>query len=120
MSKFEEKADWLAIVIHFVPGFLFGCFIAFFLSDSDPKSIQANYWMGSDFLLYFILGGGFIMGSITSYYGDRIWARSAYRVIRPVGVCHSRGSFFLIIGLCILGGMMILACILRAFSRVIG
>ena len=75
----NRRADWVAWGFQFVLGLLFGGLA------SAVLIVRATGWdsMTAPGLLLRAVGGGLLGAALASYYGDRVWLGSAYKVIPP-------------------------------------
>ena len=108
----NRNVDWFAWVFQFVAGLLVGAFIGAVII-SRRRRHGGGWWIAPDLVLPFIVGAALIGGGLASFYGDRLWIGSSYRVIPPDGVDHSRASHIASISSGVIGCFIVLTALIR-------
>jgi hypothetical protein len=107
-----KGADWLAWVLQFILGLIVGCVLGAVLISRR----RHGFWMTSEAIPAYLLGAALLGAALASYYGDRLWLGSSYRVIPPDEIRHSAKSRTASISVGGLGGILVLAAVLKHFA----
>lgn len=111
----KRGADWLAWFLQFIVGLAVGALVGLVMI-SRRRRYGGGFWLDPEQVSTFIFGAALICAGLASYYGDRLWLGSSYRVIPPDGIRHSDTSRILSIIMGLLGGILVLTALLRHFG----
>lgn len=111
----KRSADWLAWSLQFIVGLAVGAFIGIAII-ARRRRFGGGWWLASDQVSTLVLGAALIGAGLASFYGDKLWLGSAFRVIPPDGIKHSDTSRMVSIISGLLGVVFLLAAILRHFG----
>jgi hypothetical protein len=107
----KQSADWFS----WIPQFLFGLFIGHTLGTALALLV-----LGGDHLpahaSFLAWGVGLIGAGLGSLFGDRLWLSLSKHVIPPDRVTQNGPSRFLSLCAVTLGGLFIIATLLRTFN----
>lgn len=109
-----KGADWLAWALQFILGLIVGLVLGAVLISRR----RHGFWMASEAISTYLLGTALIGAALASYHGDRLWLGSSYRVIPADGIRHSAKSRAVSISTGVVGGILVLAAILKHFAVV--
>jgi TRAP-type C4-dicarboxylate transport system permease small subunit len=109
-----KGADWLAWALQFILGLIVGLILGAELISSRHHS----FWMASEAVPAHLLGAALIVAALASYYGDRLWLGSSYRIIPTDGIRHSAKSRAVSISTGVVGGILVIGAILKHFAVV--
>jgi hypothetical protein len=87
----RQRADWLAWSLQFIFGLIVGTFFGFGIIAKSHRR-GGGWWLASEQVSIFLSGAALIGAGLASYYGDRLWLGSSYRVIPPDDMKQSRIS----------------------------
>ena len=107
-----KGADWLAWALQFILGLIVGLILAVALISRRRHS----FWMAPEAIPAYFLGAALLGAALASYYGDRLWLGSSYRIISPDGIRHSAKSRAASISTGVVGGIFVLAAIFKHFA----
>jgi hypothetical protein len=111
----KRGADWFAWSLQFIVGLVIGAFIGV-ATIARRRTLGGGWWLASDQVSTFIWGAALIGAGLASFYGDRLWLGSSFRVIPPDGIKHSDTSSMVSILTGLLGVVLVLRAILRHFG----
>lgn len=106
----KQRADWLAWSLQFVVGLAVGAILGLYITWRGWRFGTST---PSQHFLMLVAGAAFVGAGLASYYGDRLWFGSSYRVISPDEIPHSTTSKVLSITTGVVGGGLILIALLR-------
>lgn len=109
-----KGADWLAWALQFILGLIVGLIFGAVLILRQRHS----FWMAAEAILAYFLGAALLGAALASYYGDRLWLGSSYRIISADGIRHSGKSRAASISTGVVGGILVMAAILKHFAVV--
>jgi len=112
MQEPSNKADWLAIVLQFVFGLLAGGLIGLAMVK---RRYRYEPWLREDLLWPYLIGCALFTAGLCAKFGDRLWLSDSYRMIRPEGPGHSRGSLWLPYGAMLIGAALVISSLYRHF-----
>ncbi len=107
-----KGADWLAWSLQFILGLIVGVVVGAVLISRRHQ----GFWMASEFIPVYLLGTALIGAALASYYGDRLWLGSSYRIIPADGIRHSSNSRVVSITTGVMGGLLSLVAVLKHFA----
>lgn len=110
----NRGADWLAWFLQFIAGLVAGALVS--VAIISRRRFGGGWWLASQQVPTFIWGTALIGAGLASFYGDRLWLGSSYRVIPPDDIKHSDTSRIVSIITGALGGILVLTAILRHFG----
>ena len=110
----KQGADWLAWSLHFVFGLFVGPVVGIFFITRRRHSD----WIASEDIPAFFFGAALIGAALASFYGDRLWGESSYRVIPPNEFRQSVKSRIASITTGVIGCILVLVPVLK-YSSVI-
>ncbi|CAN5870744.1 hypothetical protein BH11VER1_BH11VER1_35890 [soil metagenome] len=111
----KRGADWLAWSLQFIAGLVIGALLGCAII-SKSRRFGGGWWLASEHVSTFIWGAALVGAGLASFYGDRLWLGSSYRVIPPDGIEHSYTSRIVSIVTGALGGVLVVTSILRHFG----
>jgi uncharacterized membrane protein YeaQ/YmgE (transglycosylase-associated protein family) len=109
-----KGADWLGWSLQFILGLIVGCVLGAVLITRR----RHGFWMASEAIPAYLFGSALIGAAIASYHGDRLWLGSSYRIIPADGIRHNAKSRAASISTGVVGGILVLAAILKHFAVV--
>lgn len=110
----ERGADWLAWILQFIVGLVVGAIVGLVIISRGRYS--RGIWLDPEQVSTFIFGAALVGAGLASYYGDRLWLGSSYRVIPPDGIKHNETSRMASMVTGLLGGILVLVSLLRHFG----
>ena len=105
----KQRADWLAWSLQFIAGFVVGAMLALYI---PRRSWYIPSRAASAHILLLVLGAALIGAGLASYFGDRLWFGSSYRVIPPDDIPRNSTSKALSALTGAVGGILILLALL--------
>lgn len=111
----KRGADWFAWSLQFVVGLPVGALIGFAII-SRGRRFGGGWRLASDQVSIFLWGAALIGAGLASFYGDRLWLSSSYRVIPPDDIKHSNTSRIVSTATGALGCILVLTATLRHFD----
>ncbi len=112
----KHSADWFSWSLQFIAGLVVGAVVSLmFLGEHSRSGRGAGLveWRNAPI---FIAGAALIGAALASFYGDRLWLGDSYRVIPPDDIAHTDLSRIASIVVGVLGGLLVLAALLRQFG----
>lgn len=113
----KRSADWLAWSLQFVVGLAVGAFIGVAII-SRRRRFGSGWWLAPEQASFFICGAALLGAGLASFYGDRLWLGSSFRVIPPKDIEHSKASRIVSIVTVFAGSITLASVILRHFVAV--
>ncbi len=107
-----KGADWLAWALQFILGLIVGLIFGAVLILRRRHS----FWMAAEAIPFHLMGAALIGAALASYYGDRLWLGSSYRIISADGIRHSGKSRAVSISTGVVGGILVMTAILKHFA----
>jgi hypothetical protein len=86
----KQKADWFAWVFQYIFGFIGGGCFAFAMTHKRFR-VRSNGLI-TEHVDTFIVGMALIWAAMASFYGDRLWLGSNYKIIPPDDISHNKIS----------------------------
>lgn len=111
----KKSANWLNWSLQFLAGLLVGGFIGYAIV-SKRRRFGGGWWLAPECVSMFLWGAALLGAGLASFYGERLWWGSLYRVIPPDEMEHSRSSRVASIATGALGCILIAVSILRHFG----
>ena len=105
----KQRADWLAWSLHFIAGLIIGAILGLYITRRGWRLATTT---PPQHLLMLVTGAAFIGAGLASYYGDRLWVGSSYRVILPDEISRNTTSKVLSIITGAIGGGLIFIALL--------